>query len=246
METPPQDTLLQYDSPIIVENLASTKKKKIIQPTEPNPKQDIIDMLDSILPPRSYIEGNYQMLQHVSANATSRSDVIKLEEQLDILLKERKARDKGICPIRHALYQDCLNELIREIALEMPERGMLLKDVKDNYEKTLEAYQNLYESGVAFGIRKAIHSEQNKADLKENNDKLEKEIKAFEDKIADLQQRMIDAEKNDQEDKATKDKEHAEKVAALRAENAVMRDKLETLLAPVPDEPQAQQPGKKK
>lgn len=234
-DAPQPDSLLRYDPPIIVENLASTKKKKII-PIENNPQQETIDFLDTILPPRSYIDGNYQMLQHVSTSLTSRSDVLKLEEQLDALLKERKARDKGICPIRHALYEECMNELIREIALEVPERGSLLKEIRDELDRTMNAYEELYESAVAFGIRKAIHSEQDKAELKASNDNLEKEIKAFEDRIADLNQKITDAEKNDQEDKATKEKEHAEKVATLRAENAVMREKLENLISPLPPE----------
>ncbi|OHT09062.1 hypothetical protein TRFO_04632 [Tritrichomonas foetus] len=236
-ETQPPESLLKYDAPIIVENLASTKKKKVAPPVEANPQQETIDFLDSLLPPRSYVDGNFQMLQHVSVTPTSRSDVIKLEEQLDALLKEKKARDKGICPIRHQLYEECMNELIREIAIELPERGAILKDIRDELDKTIAAYNELYESAVAFGIRKAIHSEQNKSELKESNDKLEKEIKAFEDKIADLQQRITDAEKNDAEDKAAKDKEHAEKVASLRAENAVMREKLEGLLTPEPPQP---------
>lgn len=235
-DIPQSDSLLKYDSPVIVENLASTKKKKLIPKIEDNPQQETTDFLDTLLPPRSYIEGNYQMLQHVSTNLTSRSDVIKLEEQLDSLLKEKKARDKGICPIRHALYEECMNELIREIALELPERGSLLKEIRDELDKTMNAYEELYESAVAFGIRKAIHSEQDKSDLKASNDNLEKEIKAFEDKIADLNQKIADAEKNDQEDKASKEKEHAEKVASLRAENAVMREKLEALIVPLPPE----------
>ena len=228
------ETLLKYDDPIIIENLASTKKKKVFQPTEPNPNQEMVDFLDTLLPPRDYIEGNYHMMQHVSVQPTSRSDVLKLEEQLDAMLKEKKARDKGICPIRHSLYEDCMNELIREIAIELPERGALLRDIRDELNLTIAAYNELYESSAAFGIRKAIHSEQDKADLKESNDKLEREIKQFEDKIADLQQRIEDAERNDQEDKATKEKEHAEKVAQLRADNAVMKEKLEKMLSPEP------------
>jgi hypothetical protein len=48
--------------------------------------------------------------QHASLMMMARSDVVKLEEQLDQWLKDRKARNKGICQIRHALYEDYVNE----------------------------------------------------------------------------------------------------------------------------------------
>jgi dynein light intermediate chain len=165
---------------------------------------------------------------------TSRQDVIKLEEQLDQVLKERKARDNGICPIRHELYEDCMNELIREVGLELHERGFLLRDVRDELNLSINAYNALYESAAAHGIRKAIHGEQNKNDLKQKNDLLETEIKAFEDKINEINTKMEEAERSDQAEMAAKEKEHAEKVVALRAEVLALRQKLESMLVPLP------------
>lgn len=235
MSGAPTDSLLKFDPPELVENLGATNRRKKVAPVEANPNQDTIDFLDTLLPPRTYIEGQQEFRLHASITQTSRSDVIKLEEQLDQLLKDKKARDKGICPIRSALFEDCMNELIRQVALELRERGSLLKDVKDELDKSIDAYNKLYESAATHGIRKAIHSEQNKNSLKAENDKLEAEIKAFEDKIRELNQRMEDAERNDQEDTATKNREHAEKVAELKAENAMLRQKLEAILSPNPD-----------
>ena len=227
--------LLKFDTPELVENLNATKKRKV-QPVEPNPNQETIDFLDTILAPRKFIEGPIEWRLHASAIQTSRSDVIKLEEQLDQLLKDRKARDKGICPIRHELYSECMNELIREVALDLRERGILLKEVKDELEQSIEAYNALYESAVAHGVRKAIHGEQDKSELKARNDKLESEIQAFEEKIKDLKNRLEEAEKNDREESAAKEKEHTETVAKLKAENVELRKKLEEMLSPAAEE----------
>lgn len=226
------DSLLKYDPPLLVVSYNAAKKKTQVVQYEPNPQQGLIDFMDSLLPPIHYTEANQEYDQHVSITPTSRSDVIKLEEQLEQLLKDKKARDKGICPIRSGLFEDCMNELIREVALDLRERGSLLKEVRDEMNQSIIAYEQLYESAVAHGIRKAIHGEQNKNALKKNNESLEDEIKAFENKIIELQNKIEDANKNDQEETAAKDKDHAEKVAALRAENAAMRKKLEDLLAP--------------
>jgi dynein light intermediate chain len=233
--TPPE-SLLKYDAPELVENYGTTKRRKVHVPTEPNPQQGTIDFLDTILPPRHFMHEQMEFRQHASLTMTTRSDVVKLEEQLDLWLKERKARDKGICPIRHALYEDCMNELIREVGLELHERGTLLRDLRDELNLTIAAYNALYESAVSNGIRKAIHQEQDKIALKQMNDSLEAEIKQFDERITDLTRRMEEAQRNDEQDNAAKEKEHVEKVATLKAENAVLREKLESMLSPLPPE----------
>lgn len=57
------------------------------------------------------------------------------------------------------------DELIREVTINCIERGMLLHRVRDEIRMTIAAYQTLYESSVAFGMRKALQAEQGKADM---------------------------------------------------------------------------------
>jgi hypothetical protein len=45
------------------------------------------------------------------------------------------------------------------------ERGVLLLRVRDEIRMTTNAYQTLYESAIAWGMRKALESEQGKADM---------------------------------------------------------------------------------
>lgn len=44
-------------------------------------------------------------------------DVIKLTEMLDVNLQHLQARETGICPIRRALYSQCFDEIIRQVAI---------------------------------------------------------------------------------------------------------------------------------
>jgi dynein light intermediate chain len=55
--------------------------------------------------------------------------------------------------------------LIRQVAINCAERGLLLLRVRDELQMTLRAYQTLYESSVAFGMRKALMAEQGKSEL---------------------------------------------------------------------------------
>jgi len=51
------------------------------------------------------------------------------------------------------------------VTINCAERGLLLLRVRDEIRMTIAAYQTLYESSVAFGMRKALESEKGKADM---------------------------------------------------------------------------------
>ena len=59
-------------------------------------------------------------------------------------MRERQARETGICPVRRELYQQGFDELIRQVTIECAERGLLLLRVRDEINMTLAAYQTLY------------------------------------------------------------------------------------------------------
>lgn len=91
--------------------------------------------------------------------------MINLQEQLDHQLQARQARETGICPLRQELYSQCFDELIRQITINCAERGLLLLRVRDEARMTISAYETLYESSIAYGVRKALVAEQKKIDL---------------------------------------------------------------------------------
>jgi len=147
-----------------------------------------IQILNSILPPIVYSdeETGVQMVQRVSAQPASRDDVLALQVRLNQLLTDREARERGICPVREELYAQCFDELIRQVTIESPERGMLLLRVRDEARMTVAAYQTLYESSIAFGTRKTAQIEKGNAE--------------YEQKIAELvkTKRMLQLQLQDQ------------------------------------------------
>lgn len=54
------------------------------------------------------------------------------------------------------------------MTINCAERGLLLLRVRDEIQMTIAAYQTLYESSVAFGMRKALQAEQGKADMEKH------------------------------------------------------------------------------
>jgi hypothetical protein len=57
------------------------------------------------------------------------------------------------------------DELIRQVTIESPERGLLLMRVRDEVRMTISAYQTLYQSSITFGMRKTLQAEQGNSEL---------------------------------------------------------------------------------
>lgn len=94
-----------------------------------------------------------------------------------------------------------VDELIRQVTIECAERGLLLLRysiylvalrslklvcscrVRDEIRMTIAAYQTLYESSVAFGMRKSLMSEQGKVDMEESIGQLEQDKRELEQQV---------------------------------------------------------------
>lgn len=117
-------SLVRYDNPVLVNDSkkknsskglrGNTLKKtvangnKTLPPVENKPQlTQTEDILNSILPPRQWDDSGQLWVQYVSSTPATRLDVINLQEQLDQLLIQRKAKETGICPVREELYEQC-------------------------------------------------------------------------------------------------------------------------------------------
>ena len=188
---PPNPSLVKYENPILVststkKGKAAASKKGGAQPAGKEAPSQTEDILNSILPPREWTEGGQLWVQYVSSTPATRLDVINLQELLDQRLQQRQARETGICPIREELYAQTFDELIRQVTVNCAERGLLLLRVRDEIRMTIAAYQTLYESSIAFGMRKALMAEQRKAELESQIKSLEVETKDQERQVQEL------------------------------------------------------------
>lgn len=130
-----------------------------------------------ILPPQEIVDNNQLWVRYVSATPATTADVTNLRTNLDKRTHSLEARDSGICPIREELFAQCFDELIRQITINCAERGHLLLRVRDEVRMTKEALQGLYDSSIAYGLKKALVAEQAKKDMHAKIAMLEKENK---------------------------------------------------------------------
>jgi dynein light intermediate chain len=155
-------------------------------------------------------------MQNVCRDPATRLDVITLQEKLDKKLLERKARETGICSVREELYLQCFDELIRQVALDSPERGLLLMRTRDEVNMTIDAYKTLYSSSVTFGIKKQIRAEQGIPELETQATDLEKDKSELELEVYELKSKLDIMEKRETERRHADEKRRKEEIDFLK------------------------------
>ncbi|XP_011255828.1 axonemal dynein light intermediate polypeptide 1 [Camponotus floridanus] len=242
---PAMDTLVKYDTPVLITTHPEKVRKDISLPkigaavckvqttsTSADARRETMEILNRILPPKEWEEDGQIWTQRVSSTPATRLDVINLQEQLDMRLQQRQARETGICPVRRQLYTQCFDELIRQVTVNCAERGLLLLRVRDEIKMTLAAYQTLYQSSIAFGIRKALQAEQGKENLINTAEELRLQKIELEKMVAELRLKFDQAEKRSAELREAEEKKHMEEVQFLKKTNMQLKTQLEGIIAP--------------
>eukprot|EP00039_Didymoeca_costata_P021595 m.2563 g.2563 ORF g.2563 m.2563 type:complete len:241 (+) comp2545_c0_seq2:85-807(+) len=231
----PESLLVKYERPVLSRakttesSTGSLKRQTKLPPVEPATKPDF---LSSIFPPKTWTEGTNTYTQRVSNAPPTREDVDELEERLDAKLKQRQARDTGICPVRRELYTQAFDEIIRQVALDCPERGLLLSRVRNEIQMTLEAYQVLYDSSVTFGMRKGLQSEQGQLDFREQIVNLEQQKKELEDQVVALKAKCEETERKSSEELEAQRVKQEDAFQFQKRTAEQLKAQLESLMAP--------------
>ncbi|XP_023215212.1 tetratricopeptide repeat protein 38-like, partial [Centruroides sculpturatus] len=160
-----------------------------------NIEVDKSEVLNKILQPRKIEDNGHILIQHVSSSPATTGDVLNLQEQLDQKLVQQQARET--------------DELIRQITINCAERGLLLLRVRDEFRMTLAACETLYESSIAFGVRKV----------------LQKEIEDLNRHIAGLKVKCSDIEKNVREQEEENEKKFSSEIQSLKINNQQLKYK---------------------
>ena len=103
--------------------------------------------------------------------------------------------------------------------------------MRDEIRMTIAAYQTLYESSIAFGMRKALVAEQRKAEMEAKIKRLETDKKDLERQVLELNNRCDAIEKREQERRVAEESAHAEEVEFLKKTNDQLKANLESLLS---------------
>ena len=193
------DSLLQYSNKKDVEPKEDDffarikfKKKEEDKKTDTKEKKNshLVETLNSMFPPKEWEENGHKYIQYVSPEPASRDKSRDLFKALDQKLKEKRAKEKGICPVRQELYSQCFDEIIRQVTIDNTERGLLLLKVRDEIKMSIASYQILYESAILYGIRKQLQSEDEREELKKTLEEKEKKTIELTNKKIELENKL--------------------------------------------------------
>ena len=207
----PKKEFTQEDMPYL------TLKRHQLPAIESNPS--IPEALNAIFPPKIWEEDGQRYIQYVSQEPATREKARDLFKALDEKIKERQAREKGICPVREELYSQCFDEIIRQVTIECPERGLLLLKVRDEIKNTISSYRTLYESAILFGIRKQLEAEVGKDNLKKEISELEKKKIELINQKLELDNQIKQFDKENEERNKIENSKREEESAFLRQQN---------------------------
>lgn len=123
------------------------------------------------------------------------------------------------------------DELIRQVTINCAERGLLLLRVRDEARMTIAAYQTLYESSIAFGIRKALMAQQKKMENEREISQLELDTRDLQSQIEELATRCEVVVRREEEKKEAEEIRHREETDQLRSINDKLKANLESALS---------------
>ncbi len=239
-------SLVKYDTPYLISSTSKNKKtledlkeseeesnlylRKIINKDDDesliNFKYSVKDALNRLLPPKKITDKDQEWVQYVTCTPVAKSDVVNLQENLERKLQTEQARETGICPIREKLYTECFDELIRQITLNCLERGILLTRIKKELNMTVNSYQSLYESSIAYGIRTLLLAEEEKKKLTDEISNIEKECENLEEQINEIDSKLRQHKEADDAERKQKKLEHQQIIEENRAKGKAIKEKL--------------------
>jgi dynein light intermediate chain, axonemal len=100
---------------------------------------------------------------------------------------------------------------------------LLLARVRNELQMTLCTYEHLYESAIAFGIRKMLHSVKGQEDLEDTVSDLKDQLKALDQELKEERARNERAQQRLREKHSAEEKKHREEVLSYKKANQQLK-----------------------
>uniref|UniRef100_A0A7S1TZ95 Uncharacterized protein n=1 Tax=Phaeomonas parva TaxID=124430 RepID=A0A7S1TZ95_9STRA len=134
----------------------------------------------------------------VLTEPAGRGDVQRLQEWFEENLERSQARRGdayAICPVREQLFSSLFDELIRQITVECPERGLLLLRLRDQLRMTMAHFVETTESATEFGTHQSVAFDDKTRELSTREQKLLDEVSALKAKVRSLEDLQLELER---------------------------------------------------
>ncbi|CAM39376.1 conserved hypothetical protein [Leishmania braziliensis MHOM/BR/75/M2904] len=169
------------------------------------------------------------MWRRADVSHLSRLDVVLLYKHLQHRCTCESARPRGfVCPNRERIYNDGLRELIRQVTLLCPERGLLLDELARSMRESIETYDVLLDSANQYAVRKSTERDLHQHLFAEKA-ALETEVRRREYRVSEWRAKYAGLQKRFQEQQAADSKLHAEEIAYAKRANQQLVSEIKRL-----------------
>ena len=151
-------------------------------------------------------------------------------------MKIRRAKESGVCPIREKLYNECFEEIIRQVTVNCLQRGDLLNRIKLEMNYEINYYRQLYESLIAFSLRKVLQEKKKEKILEIKREKLKKEIEDLEREIEAKNNMLKKRIEEEDAKEAQAMKDHVDAMKVLKLDNESKSNQAVEILTQVRDD----------
>ena len=129
-----------------------------------------------------------------------------------------------MCPIKEKLYSSLFDELIRQVTIHMPERGLLLMRLRDEIRMSGAAYRGMYMNSVEYSARKARDAESQLHTMARSVRSLERSVDALRAERIEWQMRIDRAQQQNKEIESALVKRRKEEIEYLKAQISQLQD----------------------
>nr|CCC91245.1 putative dynein arm light chain, axonemal [Trypanosoma congolense IL3000] len=181
---------------------------------------------------REQRQGHERVWMRVAAtDHTSRLDCVHLQEHLERRCQQEHARPTGVvCAIREGIYAEGMQEVIRQVTVLCPERGLLLAELAEEMQQTTNTYDILFDSASQYAVRKAIERDL-RSYLFDEKEWMESEVRRLENRVNELRAKHNGLLKRFEEQKQSEQKIHEEEMKYLRKANQQIVNEIKRLSA---------------
>ena len=155
----------------------------------------------------------------VSHEAPNHDSVEELAKRLELLIAERKCKLEGVCEIRNELYMEAFNELIRQITIDCPERGLFLASIRDEIAYSLSAFEELYDNSIGFNSKRQLSGDEGVDELTKRKEDLQRSLNEFKNKKIALTKELENLQAKQAEVETEDIKEKEQEIDFLKAQN---------------------------
>ncbi|CAM9168157.1 unnamed protein product [Ectocarpus sp. 13 AM-2016] len=183
---------------------------------------DITAVLKAILPNREYANVAGEWVQTVSGTVRTRGELEKVQNTVEARLATLQARPGAVCAVRESVFSELYDEVIREITLQNPERGLLLLRLRDETRMNLDTYAEIYRDSVAFSRRNVEGARQELDGVQSALSKLQSQTSGLRAHVRSLEANLAYMNRSITYSKVTTDQEHAETLRLAKEEQRAL------------------------